>query len=83
MWSMGYQDRTVLLAVKDSRGQVLNWGLHLEPEKSGVASLSVVAKRPQWTHNYSRHHGQRDEAPNPCLCGDIRWKFWRVAVRIY
>lgn len=82
MWSMGDQDRTVLPAVKDSRGQVLNGGLRLEPQKSGAASLSVFAKYPQ-CRNYSRHCGQRDRAPNPCLCGDIKGKSLYLAIRIY
>lgn len=83
VWSMGYQDRTVLPAVKDSRGQVSNWGLCLEPQKSGVASLSVAAECPQQTCNYSRHRGRRDKAPDPCLYRDIRRKLLHLAIRIY
>lgn len=66
-----------------ARRQVLNWGLRFEPHRSGAASLIVVAERPPWNCNYSRRHGQRDKAPNPCVSGDIREKLLNLVIRVY
>lgn len=66
-----------------SKGQLLNWLLHFEPQRSGGALLIAVTKCPQGTGSYSRPHGQRDKASNLCLSGDIRAKFLHLAIRIY
>lgn len=38
VWGPGYQDRKGLTRVKNGRRQLLNWGLHLEPQRSGEGS---------------------------------------------
>lgn len=73
----------MLPAVQGSEKTGFELGLHLQPHRSGVASLIVVAEHPRCSCHYSRHHGQRGEAPNLCLSRDIRGKLPRLEVRVY